>query len=160
MTEPRSTPQSTPAPSEGPTAHEAAVALHSAQNISIASTRDVETLKWALAGVGLAMALLLLLIRAAGSDLYVLAAGMIVYGLAVALILVFTLRVKAAPRGFARLYLWGFSATSALYVLSLIVITTADATQPRPWPLVAALALTTAAPALLLAHRIGRLAPR
>ncbi len=160
MTEFHSTHQSAHASSDEPTAHEAAATLRSAEDLSVASTKDVETLKRTLAGVGLAMASLLLVIRAAGDDLFVLMAGMIVYALALAFVLVLTTKVRAAPRGYARLYLWGIGATSAVYVLSLVVITTAGTTQPRPWLVVTALALATAAPALLFAHRIGKVTPR
>lgn len=143
-----------------PTAQEAAASLAAARSYAVVSQRDVRTLQRVLVGIGLAMGGVLLLVRAAGANTVAFIAGMAAYVLVIALLVALNSRVKAAPRGYARLYGAGIGLTSGVYAAGIALTTTGAVGTPASWLVVVLLALATATPAMLCAHRIGKLVQR
>lgn len=150
----------TPGDAAPPTAAEAAAALAAAGSVSVVSAGDVRTLQRVLLGIGVAMGAVLLLVRATGGNPVAFVASMAAYGVVIALLVALNSRVKAVPRGYTRLYGTGIAVTSAVYAAGIALTATTALGTPAPWVAVVALALATAAPAALCAHRIGRLGPR
>jgi len=101
---------------------EAAAALARAATARVVSAADVRALTAYLVGLGAGVAGVL-----AGSwwmlsheNVIGFAAVMGGYGLVLALLIGIQRRARSTPRGFRRIYAWGFGATMALYVIGVM----------------------------------------
>ncbi|MDO5629463.1 MAG: hypothetical protein Q4G43_14195 [Mobilicoccus sp.] len=150
-TQPRDGHDTTPLPD----AAQARRQLDEAGSRHLTSERDLRVLQLVTAGVGALMAAVLVLVYVV-EDRIGLLIGMGVYAAGLLALIAWNRTVRAVPRGFARRYSAGIVGTSVLYAIGILLITTTTLT----WPLVIALVVITAAPALLAAWSIGRMARR
>ena len=137
---------------------EAAAALARAATARVVSAADVRALTAYLVGLGAGVAGVL-----AGSwwmlsheNVVGFAAVMGGYGLVLALLIGIQRRARSTPRGFKRIYMWGFGATMALYVIGVMWFS-----FTRPGPSAAAFlpySLLVALPAWIAAMLVRRAA--
>ncbi len=142
-------------PAARPSPGQARRALDAIAGVTVVSRRDIRVLQTVLAGIGLAMAGVLLLVRAAEGNPAGIIAGMLVYSAVILMLVLYNVTARAAPRGYSRRYGWGCGGTMALYTISVVLISTGTV---RDWALTGALAALTALPAIVAACGLARLA--
>ncbi|GAB49808.1 hypothetical protein [Mobilicoccus pelagius] len=135
-----------------PTPEEARRALDEASGLRVVTDRDLRTLPRVLLGVGAAMAVLLLLIKALGDNPWGFAFAIGAYVLALAVLMTWQTTVAASPRGYGLRYGLGVAGASAMYGLGCALVP-----QGVSWSLAALLALLTFLPTFLGARSIARL---
>lgn len=128
---------------ENLTPAEAQAALQQAEGTAVTPRSTLRVLQVIPLGIALAMAAVLVIIKAADGHTAGLVMGMTVYGVAIAVLMSMMSRVRSMPRGFSGLYVLGVVGASVAYGLGVAVVATGD----RPWWLVALLAALTIAPA-------------
>ncbi|MDO5629465.1 MAG: hypothetical protein Q4G43_14205 [Mobilicoccus sp.] len=111
------------------------------------TTDELRTLQRLTMGMGALMAILLLVIHAAGGSGLGLLLGLVAYSIAMSVMLRRSDVVRVAPRGFGRRYGLGIAGTSAMYGLGVAL----TASEPIGWGFVAVLAVLTFVPALVAA---------
>lgn len=148
-------PNRTPGPL--PSREEALAQISSAEASTLLTERDRALHVWFSAGVGLAVALVLVLCwwTASRGNTAGLIASLLAYGAVLAALFLVKGRAMASPRGFKRVYNAGLAVTMTAYAVSIAWVFA----HQDPWPpagLVVTLAVLTAIPSMVAAVVIDR----
>lgn len=134
-------------------AQDARAALDQAAAVKVTSERDIRILSRVPVGVGIAMGLVLVLIKMAGDNIVVFWIGMAVYLMAILAFVFYNGRARSAPRGYGVRYGLGVAGTSLVYGIGVYLVSGLSAS----WPVTLGMAVLTMVPAAAAAYSIATL---